>query len=92
MLKNSHGIGIDELMRLTLGFLKKLTLHPDSVSREDVATLEAAAIGRKAIRDAIYVCSMMNIMDRLEHAFGFSEAGASAGARSLRLLGYRMMP
>ena len=51
-----------------LTFLDKLTLHPDDVTPADMAPLRAAGLSDEAIADAIHVCAMFNIYDRLADA------------------------
>ena len=63
---------IDEKMRSVLGFLEKLTLSPAEVGPEDIAPMRAAGVSDEAIREAIYVSTMFNIMDRLADAFDFT--------------------
>jgi alkylhydroperoxidase family enzyme len=54
-----------------LPFLDKLTLQPDEVGPADVHALRVAGLSDDAIRDAIYVCTAFNIIDRVADAFGF---------------------
>lgn len=54
-----------------LPFLEKLTLQPDEVGPADVQILRIAGLSDEAIRDAIYVCTAFNIIDRVADAFGF---------------------
>lgn len=78
-------------LRAALGLIEKLTKSPDEVG-SDMDELTKAGLGDDAIRDVIYVCALMNVMDRLEHAFGFSTEGIRMSAGSLRRIGYRMFP
>ena len=55
-----------------LGFLEKLTLHPESVGTEDAVPLQAAGISDQASKDAITVCTLFNIIDRLTDALSFA--------------------
>jgi alkylhydroperoxidase family enzyme len=55
----------------TLGFLEKLNALPEEIGPEDVQALRDAGLSDDAIRDAIYVCTAFNIIDRLADAFGF---------------------
>jgi hypothetical protein len=59
---------IDDRLRVMLAFLEKLTLRPDEVTPDDVAPLRAAGLTDEAIADAIHVCAMFNIYDRLADA------------------------
>ena len=90
MLADWERAPLPDRLRSTLRFLEKLTHAPESVDARDLRAMREAGLNDAAIRDAIYVCSMFNVMDRLEHAFGFSTAGSRLSARSLRWIGYRM--
>jgi alkylhydroperoxidase family enzyme len=62
---------INEKLKATLGFLEKLTLSPEEVKKADVDALRSLGISDKAIEDAIYVCFLFNIIDRIADAFNF---------------------
>ena len=82
---------IDAKLRATLGFLEKLTLRPNDVRPADVAPLRAAGASDDAIEDAINVCALFNIYDRLADALGWylpDRAGYAASAQSLMKRGY----
>ncbi len=68
MLDDYKTAPIDDKLRVTLAFLEKLTLTPDDVTPADVAPLRAAGLSDEAIADAIHVCAMFNIYDRLADA------------------------
>jgi len=82
---------IDARLRTALGFLEKLTLQPDSVRPADVAPLRAAGISDEGIEDAIQVCTLFNVYDRLADAMGWylpDQAGYAASGRNLMKRGY----
>jgi alkylhydroperoxidase family enzyme len=82
---------IDAKLRATLAFLEKLTLHPEAVRPGDVAPLRAAGASDDAIEDAINVCVLFNIYDRLADAMGWylpGPDGYAASGRSLLQRGY----
>jgi uncharacterized peroxidase-related enzyme len=82
---------IDERLRAMLGFLAKLTRTPDEVGPADVAPLRAAGLSDQAVREAIYVCFLFSVMDRLADAFDFTilpEKNVKRVARLLYRLGY----
>ncbi len=84
---------VTEKVRATLGFLERVTLHPDQVSAEDLAPLRAAGVGDRAIQEALYVCFLFNLMDRLADTFGFhlpTADGFRNGGRTLYKRGYGM--
>jgi uncharacterized peroxidase-related enzyme len=82
---------IDAKLRAQLGFLEKLTLRPDEVRPADVTPLRAAGISDAAIEDAIHVCALFNIYDRLADALGWhlpGPDGYAASAQNLLRRGY----
>jgi hypothetical protein len=62
---------VDEKLRVTLGFLQKLTISPAEVSIADVDQVRAAGVSDQAIEDAIYVCFTFSVLARLADAFDF---------------------
>ena len=91
MLHDWRTAPIDVRLRAALGFLEKLTLQPDSVRPADVAPLRAAGISDEGIEDAIQVCTLFNVYDRLADAMGWylpDEAGYAASGRNLMKRGY----
>jgi len=82
---------LDAKLRATLGFLEKLTLTPADVRPADVAPLRAAGLSDDAIEDAIQVCALFNIYDRLADAMKWhlpGPDGYAASGRSLMKRGY----
>jgi alkylhydroperoxidase family enzyme len=71
---------IDEKLRAMLGFLEKLTLAPAEV--EDMIPLHAAGVSEQAARDAIDVCALFNIIDRIADSLGFSVPTPETFART----------
>ena len=84
---------IDAKLRAQLEFLEKLTLRPDDVRPRDVAPLRAAGLSDEAIEDAINVCALFNIYDRMADSLGWylpDQAGYAASANNLMRRGYLM--
>ncbi len=82
---------LDPKVRAALGFLEKLTLRPADVGPADVAPLRAAGVSDEAIEDAIHVCALFNIYDRLADAMGWhlpGPDGYAASGRNLLRRGY----
>jgi uncharacterized peroxidase-related enzyme len=85
---------VDERLRATLGFLEKLTLRPGEVGPSDVAPLRAAGLSDRAVEDAIQVCALFNVLDRMADSLDFaipSAEGFKRGASALLRFGYRLM-
>lgn len=83
---------IDERLRATLVFLRKLTRDHDGVTAADVSALLALGVTRSQVEDSLNVAFVFNVIDRLADTFEFrvgSEAQFEAGARSLLARGYR---
>jgi len=84
---------IDERLRSTLRLLRTLTLEPDHVGPATVQPVRAAGVSAEAIRDAIRVCALFNVIDRVADAVQFhvrSPAEFARDALSLLKRGYRM--
>lgn len=80
-----------EEARAVFPFLEKLTLSPDEVGPEDVQALREAGLSDEAIRDAIYVCTVFNVIDRIADAFDFdlpTQENIPKLARFLVRMGY----
>ena len=74
-----------------LGFLEKMTLAPESLSAADVQPLRVAGLSDAAIEDAIHVCALFNVYDRLADSFKFEvpdDAGFAMSATMLLKRGY----
>jgi alkylhydroperoxidase family enzyme len=74
-----------------LGFLEKLTLAPEALSADDARTLRNDGLSESAIEDAIHVCVLFNVYDRLADAFDFDipdRRGFAASASMLLKRGY----
>ena len=72
---------VNEKLRAMLGFLEKLTLIPDEVSKADTEALQNMGIAETAIEQAIYICAMFNIIDRIADALHFSVPSADIFAQ-----------
>ena len=91
MLADWRTAPVDPKVRATLGFLEKLTLAPAEVRPVDVAPLRGAGVSDAAIEDAIHVCVLFNIYDRLADSLSFhlpGPDGYAASGRSLMQRGY----
>ena len=91
VLEDWRSAPIDAKLRAQLGFLEKLTLRPDEVRPRDVEPLRAAGLSDHAIEDAIQVCALFNIYDRMADSLGWylpDQAGYAASASNLMKRGY----
>lgn len=64
-----------------LGFLRVLTLEPAALGATDLAALRAVGLSDAAIRDAIVVAALFNIIDRVADGLGFVVPTAEAMAQ-----------
>lgn len=91
VLEDWRSAPIDAKLRAQLGFLEQLTLRPDEVRPRDVAPLRAAGLSDAAIEDAINVCALFSIYDRMADSLGWylpEPAGYAASAQNLIKRGY----
>jgi len=79
---------VDPKVRATLGFLEKLTLAPAELRPADVEPLRRAGVSDAAIEDAIHVCVLFNVYDRLADSLTFHLPGPDGYAASGRSLMY----
>ena len=72
VLDDVESAPIDERLRATLRMLATLTLTPDRFSVDDIAPVRMAGVSDEAIADAISVCALFNIIDRVADALEFN--------------------
>lgn len=81
-------------LRTTLAFLEKLTLAPEDIVPADVAALRAEGLTSRAIVDAVYVCVVFNIINRIADALGFKVPPPrvfTLAAKFLLVFGYQVL-
>jgi alkylhydroperoxidase family enzyme len=91
VLDDWRSASIPKGLKATLGFLEKLTFTPGEVGPEDAQILKRAGVSEKAIEEAVFVCFLFNVMDRLADAFDFHGPSDKVGrlARIINVIGYR---
>jgi alkylhydroperoxidase family enzyme len=77
---------IDEKLRATLGFLEKVTLTPGEIRPEDVVPLRALGVSEQAIEDALVVCALFNMIDRMADSLDVAIPSAEGFARTAERL------
>jgi alkylhydroperoxidase family enzyme len=82
VLDNWRTAPIDEKLRVTLGLLEKVTLTPWKIGPEDIAPLRAEGVSQQAIEDALFVCALFNIIDRMADAIDVAIPSAEGFART----------
>lgn len=83
---------INEPLRATLAFLRKVTREHEAVTADDVRALLALGVSRAQIEDALNVGFAFNVITRLADTFQFevgSRASFDASAKMLLGRGYR---
>jgi len=89
VLTNWRTAPIREELRAMLGFLKTLTVSPDTITDDDVHTLYRTGVSECGIREAIYICFVFCTINRLADAFDF-EMPSEASYRRLGFTLYKM--
>jgi hypothetical protein len=54
-----------------LGFIEKLTLHPEKLGPADADAVRATGVSDDAIVDAIHVAALFNMIDRMADSLNF---------------------
>lgn len=71
MLEDAGTAPIDARLRATLAFLEKMTLCPDELGSVDAQRVCDAGVSDAALADAIHVCALFNMIDRVADAVSF---------------------
>jgi alkylhydroperoxidase family enzyme len=84
-------------LRAALGFLETLTLRPAEITTASIKNLRAAGLNDRAIREAIYVGFLFNVLDRIADALDFplptEEEARKIGNLAFRLgYGFAKLP
>jgi uncharacterized peroxidase-related enzyme len=91
VLANPATAAISEPLRATLLLLGKLT-RENAITADDIRAVMAVGVAAQQIEDAMAVCFIFNITNRLADAFGFfvpSSDAFEAGAKYLFKRGYQ---
>lgn len=87
---NPQGEDVDVKMRPVLALARKLTLWPGKITGADVDEIFAAGWDDRALHDAVAICGLFNLMNRLVNGLGVeaSEAYIKVAAQRLAQNGY----
>lgn len=90
MLSNPQSEHVDLRMRPVLAFVRKLTVSPADMTAADADALFAAGWDDRALHDAVAICALFNLMNRLVDGLGVKsdEAYVQMAARRLAQDGY----
>jgi uncharacterized peroxidase-related enzyme len=84
---------LNERMRPILAFVRKLTLSPGKITSADVDAIFAAGWDDRALHDAVAICALFNLMNRLVNGLGIEapEAYTKLAAQRLAQSGYKQL-
>lgn len=91
VLEDHRTAPIEPPLREALTLLQTLTLEPKQLGPEDMKPLLAAGLTPAAIREAMYVAFVFNVINRLSDAFDFAVFDAEhqrRAAKILQIMGY----
>lgn len=93
MLSNSLDKHVDTRLRPVLSFVRKLTLSPDKITSADADPIFAAGWNDRALHDAVAICGLFNLMNRLVNGLGVEapEAYTKMAAERLPDGGYAQL-
>jgi len=77
---------LDEKLRATLGFLRKVTREHAAVTPADVKALLDKGVTKQQVKDALNVCWCFNVITRLADTFCFHVGPQSAFDLSAKML------
>jgi uncharacterized peroxidase-related enzyme len=91
-LADYHAAPISDCLRATLGFLEVMTLRPSELTSKNARAVFEAGVGADALKDAIAVGAIFNIITRYANALDFVVPTADEFDRAAGMLlkrGYR---
>ncbi|MGZ8153562.1 MAG: carboxymuconolactone decarboxylase family protein [Methylovulum sp.] len=72
---------VDEKLKPILHYVRKLTLTPEKITSEDAQRIFDAGWDESAFLDVVYICAIVNCMNRLVMGIGI-DAGAAHTAKT----------
>jgi uncharacterized peroxidase-related enzyme len=93
MLSDGRYEDVGLKMRPVLAFVRKLTLSPGKITVADVDAISAAGWDDRALHDAVAICALFNLMNRLVNGLGVEapEAYTKVAAERLAKGGYQQL-
>jgi uncharacterized peroxidase-related enzyme len=93
MLSDGRYEDVGLKMRPVLTFVRKLTLSPGKITVADVDAIFAAGWDDRALHDAVAICALFNLMNRLVNGLGVEapEAYTKVAAERLAKGGYQQL-
>ncbi|HZA74925.1 MAG TPA: peroxidase-related enzyme [Acidimicrobiales bacterium] len=87
LLADLDTANIEEGLRPVLRYVRKLTLTPSRITAVDAEDVFAAGWDERALHDAVSVCALFNLMNRLVDGLGIHADQAYYGTAAGRLSG-----
>ena len=75
LIANIDTAAISDRLKPIFRFVKKLTEAPSRIVQADVESIHAAGWEESAVEDAIAVCSLFNMLNRIANGYGLRSAG-----------------
>jgi uncharacterized peroxidase-related enzyme len=93
MLSNPQSEHVDFPMQPVLAFVRKLTLSPGRITSADADQVFAAGWNDRALHDAVAICGLFNLMNRLVNGLGIeaSESYTKLAGQRLAERGYAQL-
>jgi len=93
MFSDSRDEHVDLGIRPVLALVRKVTLSPSKVAATDVDPIFAAGWDDRAVHDAVSICALFNLMNRLVNGLGVEapEAYTKLAAQRLAEGGYAQL-
>lgn len=85
LLDDAETADVDERLRPVLAYVAKLTATPDRMTPSDAESVLAAGWSEKALHDAVSVCALFNLMNRLVSGLGITAEQDYFGVSGQRL-------
>jgi len=70
LLKSVNRSDVDDKMKPVLSYVRKLTQNPSAINQGDANSVFAVGWSEDALRDAVLVCGLFNLMNRLVEGLG----------------------
>ena len=85
-LADYHAATISGALKATLEFIEAMTLHPAELTGTNVSAVLEAGVSKEALRDAIAVAAIFNIVTRYANALDFAVPSANEFDRAASML------
>lgn len=72
LLADFESAAVDERLRPVLAYVAKLTVTPDRITPSDAEAVLSAGWSEKALHDAVSICGLFNLMNRLVSGLGIT--------------------